>query len=146
MPFFTVFPLLHIPKRRQHHPKLNMAQRVRYSEDGLLHSRVGSPQILSTDTQALISEGHTPRFYDKSRRPRRLCCRSFWAVVMPWIVAFISIGTAAYLYRQLQTKHSRDSVELPYSKRESLFILCQAINRYNTQNPRKLVTDVCNSI
>ncbi|KAK6829625.1 hypothetical protein PG989_010818 [Apiospora arundinis] len=70
---------------------------------------------MSADTQALISEERTLWFYNKSRRPGRVRCRSFWAVVMPWIVAFTSMGTAAYLYRQLQTQHSRDSVELPYN-------------------------------
>jgi hypothetical protein len=92
-----------------------MAQRVRYSEDGLLLGGVGSPRTMSADTQALISEERTLWFYNKSRRPGRVRCRSFWAVVMPWIVAFTSMGTAAYLYRQLQTQHSRDSVELPYN-------------------------------
>ncbi|KAK8127045.1 uncharacterized protein PG998_002804 [Apiospora kogelbergensis] len=89
--------------------------RVQKSEDDLLPGGEERASSVNSDTQALISEEQVLRSYTTPPRLGRGCHRSSWVVVLPWIVAVVSIGTAAYLGYQLRTQQAPDSIELPYS-------------------------------
>ncbi|KAK8096070.1 hypothetical protein PG999_014092 [Apiospora kogelbergensis] len=88
--------------------------RVQKSEDDLLPGGEERASSVNSDTQALISEEQVLRSYTTPPRLGRGCHRSSWVVVLPWIVAVVSIGTAAYLGYQLRTQQAPDSIELPY--------------------------------